>query len=136
MQHSLESVVVVPKWIPATINKCSGPLSYTVLVGKRQVMRRHVEQIRRHKPSKAPKVDSIALEESCSSTVQIPIVLVPKVLQTPQKSSLEVGPVQPRVSVSSSPKPESEPAPAVLDSTAPTLRCSTRERRQPDFFRF
>ncbi|XP_041961667.1 uncharacterized protein K02A2.6-like [Alosa sapidissima] len=35
-----------PKWIPAVIQDASGPVSYTVIIGSGQTMKRHVDQVR------------------------------------------------------------------------------------------
>lgn len=47
-----------PKWIPVTIESCTGPLSCTVLIGNGQVVRGHVDQIRKRELSGVPNIVS------------------------------------------------------------------------------
>lgn len=35
-----------PKWIPAVFQDASGPLSYTLVIGSGQTMKRHMDQVR------------------------------------------------------------------------------------------
>lgn len=46
-----------PKWIPAVIQDISGPLSYTVVIGSGQTMKRHVDQVRARLSDTVPSQD-------------------------------------------------------------------------------
>lgn len=37
-----------PKWIPALVETCTGPLSYTTVLENRKIVKRHVDQIHLH----------------------------------------------------------------------------------------
>ena len=56
-----------PKWVPGFIEKVTGPVSYTVMLGDGRVVRRHVDQIcsRQEAPDKC--VAPVSVEPLCTS---------------------------------------------------------------------
>lgn len=114
-----------PKWIPGTIESSTGPLSYTVVTENGQVLKRHVDQIRRRELSRLPELDP--------STPQVgpnPPTVVPEQVLSPAS----VCPTIP-VKNSESGPPESEPSPVAQEPQTPSLRRSIRERHPPDYYR-
>ncbi len=59
------------QWVPAVVERCTGPLSYTVLTGTGQTWRRHVDQLRKKHTLTAPESiiaqDSPVMEKELSS---------------------------------------------------------------------
>ncbi|XP_022595499.1 uncharacterized protein K02A2.6-like, partial [Seriola dumerili] len=88
-----------PKWIPGTIESCTGPLSCTVLIGNGQIVRRHIDQIRKRESSGVPDIDP--------STPQA--VSSPSLMETEQVQSPEV-----RIPDSSSHVEDSGSTPLIL----------------------
>ncbi|XP_029904245.1 LOW QUALITY PROTEIN: uncharacterized protein K02A2.6-like [Myripristis murdjan] len=68
-----------PKWIPGTVESCTGPLSCTVLIGNGQVVRRHVDQIRKRELSGVPDTDP-----STPQVVNTPSLVIPEEVQSPE----------------------------------------------------
>ncbi|XP_062380634.1 uncharacterized protein K02A2.6-like [Sardina pilchardus] len=56
-----------PKWVPATVESPTGPVSYTVILGNGQRMRRHVDQVRARHPESSSSLDKqTEPPEACS----------------------------------------------------------------------
>lgn len=116
-----------PKWVPGTIESCTGPLSYTIITENGQVLRRHVDQVRRRDLSRLPELDL-----SAPQMVTNPPTAGPEQVSSPAPDRPST-PV--KNSDSGTPKLESEPTPVVPVPQTPGLRRSTRERRAPDYYR-
>ncbi|XP_039635261.1 olfactory receptor 11A1-like [Perca fluviatilis] len=58
-----------PKWIPAVIQSSSGPVSYTVIIGCGQPMKRHMDQVRARLADTVPSSESEDEEETLSDMV-------------------------------------------------------------------
>lgn len=95
-----------PKQIPGTTESCTGPLSCTVLIGNGQVVRRHVDQIRKWELSGVPDIDP-----STPQAVSIPFPGMPEQVQFPEV----------RVSDSATHVEDSESDPPMLGSESPPV---------------
>lgn len=113
-----------PKWVPATVESPTGPVSYTVVLGNGQHMRRHVDQVRaRHPEASPPGGRSTELPEANSRDEQ------------PETSASQPDPEpQPHLDQ----RNQQSTVPGGLDSPRvppPVLRRSTRERASPQYLR-
>ena len=105
-----------PVWIPARVEKETGPVSYRATTESGEVLRRHVDQMMKRSPSEPPP-DQV--QESETSVVEEP---ASGVVQPSLETDCEVPPLQP----SSTP------------SESPVSRRVLRPRenlRRPDFYR-
>ena len=120
-----------PKWVPATIGSCTGPLSFTVHLCNGQIWRRHVDQVRRrvgdtdyHDPQ----------EESLSPVEGQPQVSPPLPVQPEINQPVPAIEVRPPSPVDVSPPVPVEAAGTSSPESTP-VRSSGRERRPPDYYR-
>ena len=141
-----------PKWIPAVIQDGSGPLSYTVVVGGGQIMKRHVDQVRARLSDTVPSQDiksalELSVDITDGATDAVPVetgMATVEELPSPELERLSSPDVPvPAVQVLPDPPVPAEvqrsaqqrSSPAV--SAAPVeLRRSGRERRPPDYLRY
>lgn len=112
-----------PKWIPATVESPTGPVSYTVILGNGQRMRRHVDQVRARHPE-----SSLTVER----TPELPEARSPD--GEPETSSCqpETAPSPPgqvNLQGSAPGRPDSPAAPSA------ELRRSTRDRVSPRYLK-
>lgn len=112
-----------PKWIPATVESPTGPVSYTVILGNGQRMRRHVDQVRARHPE-----SSLTVER----TPELPEARSPD--DEPETSSCqpETAPSPPgqvNLQGSAPGRPDSPAAPSA------ELRRSTRDRVSPRYLK-
>ncbi|KAI2645108.1 hypothetical protein H4Q32_029747 [Labeo rohita] len=114
----------VPTWISGTVQKRTGPLSYTIALGSGQVVRRHIDQVRNSQVV-SPAGTSVGLESSLQDVTELPL---PESV-SPAPSGDCVG--QPtsgtttEVTVSETLKAEEQPE----------LRRSTRTRKLPSYLK-
>ena len=101
-----------PKWIPGTIVKITGPLSYVIELLNGTTVRRHVDSIRKRECSNAEQ-DSDA-EMPGSELVRVPV-------------ELPTAPEQPETRTQ-----EPENLPENSPEVDPPLRRSTRSRNPPE----
>ncbi|XP_033988673.1 uncharacterized protein K02A2.6-like [Trematomus bernacchii] len=101
-----------PKWIAAVIESSSGPVSYTVIIGSGQVVKRHVDQVR------ARLTDTVPLEPVLDSNRD---TVVPVTIE-------QEGPPASEPVVLCTPGPPDLPA-------TPVVRRSERERQPPVYLK-
>nr|XP_023659478.1 uncharacterized protein K02A2.6-like [Paramormyrops kingsleyae] len=70
-----------PKWVPAVIQDASGPVSYTVIIGSGQIMKRHVDQVRARRsdtvPSQEPERElGLSVETGGGAVESVPTEIV------------------------------------------------------------
>ncbi|KAL0151831.1 hypothetical protein M9458_052832 [Cirrhinus mrigala] len=113
-----------PTWISGTVQKKTGPLSYTIALGSGQVVRRHIDQVRNSQVV-SPAGTAVGLESSLQDVTELPL---PESI-SPAPSGDSVG--QPtsgtttEVTVSETLKAEEQPE----------LRRSTRTRKLPSYLK-
>ena len=118
-----------PKSIPGKIESCTGPLSCTVVIGNGQVVRRHVDQIRKRELNGV-----IDLEPSIPQAVSIPSPVMPKQVQSPEVQASDALP-HVKDSESGPPMLGSESPLVLEEQLTPPLRRSIRERCPPHYYR-
>ncbi|KAJ8365056.1 hypothetical protein SKAU_G00138870 [Synaphobranchus kaupii] len=115
-----------PKWIPATVESPSGPVSYTVLLGNGQRMRRHVDQVRARHPDAWQCSDRLGHppEQLDGRPVGAPVRL------TANAEGEQQPPVEPQGPEVVTPEREDLPVPPPQE-----VRHSTRERHSPNYLK-
>ncbi len=126
-----------PTWIPGTIVKQQGPLSYQVQVAENRVWRRHVDHL--HESVDSPHISSSPSPVTVDAS--LPRAQAEETLRTDTEASLpsefpttvQTDNVGQREAQSDSlePLPESE---STGDSTTPGARYPQRVRRKPDWY--
>ncbi len=112
-----------PIWIPGTVQKRTGPLSYTIALGNGQVVRRHIDQVRtRHVV--APAGTAVGLE---TSLLDVELPLPEPVSPAPSEDSVvqQTTGITPEATVSETLKAEEQPE----------LKRSTRTRKLPSYLK-
>lgn len=113
-----------PKWIPATVESPTGPVSYTVILNNGQRMRRHVDQVRARHPE-----SSLSLEKGPELPEAQGLDEEPE--PSPSQPETEPPPVLDQVN-------QQGPVPGRLDPPGvppAELRRSTRERAAPRYLK-
>uniref|UniRef100_A0A1A7YSF0 Gypsy retrotransposon integrase-like protein 1 n=2 Tax=Iconisemion striatum TaxID=60296 RepID=A0A1A7YSF0_9TELE len=118
-----------PKWIPGVIQTSTGPLSYSVCVGTGHVVKRHVDQVRARVTDPGLPVE-----------IERERVIVPEATQKVVECA---GTAQSQGSVERNSDVQEESVRSTTLETetdseiikAPGARCSTRERRAPDYLK-
>ncbi|XP_026054203.1 uncharacterized protein K02A2.6-like [Carassius auratus] len=112
-----------PKWIPAVVEGCTGPLSYKTALGHGQTVKRHVDQIRNRSTDEMLEIILPAESEQDGDTSALPCADVVKTPADQEMSALE--------------KEQSlELAVVEKEINQPTnLRRSARERRSPAYLK-
>ena len=102
-----------PKWLPGTVVKVTGPLSYVIELQNGTTVRRHVDSIRKRESSSSEQDSDTEMQGS--ELIRVPVELT-GASDEPETQGQE------RVNLSEQQEPDPNP----------TLRRSTRSRQPPD----
>ncbi|XP_056330368.1 uncharacterized protein K02A2.6-like [Danio aesculapii] len=113
-----------PTWIPGTVQKRTGPLSYTIALGNGQVVRRHIDQVRTRQVA-SPAETAVGLDTSLQELEEGP--LPESVDPVPSGNSVgqQASGMTPEVTVSGTVKAEEQPE----------LRRSARTKKLPSYLK-
>ncbi len=110
-----------PKWISGVIESIQGPVSYVVQLTNGNLVRRHVDHVRQHVFTYQPEQSRLASDDN-------PVLVNPPVI-----------PLETHIPEENLPRSSMTPDMVYLpsqqlDTSTPSLRRSTRERKAPTYF--
>ncbi|RXN21174.1 putative protein K02A2.6-like protein [Labeo rohita] len=116
-----------PKWIPAVVKSCTGPLSYKTALGQGQTMKRYVDQIRTRSTDEMFETVRLTEKEQDGGTTALSTADVVDAHAGKEMSVLEKAQSQEVIAVEK---------PVIAGGTQPTNpRRSAREKSSPARFR-